>query len=142
MENFVDERSGALRRTRLVRSAERSPSRSARGSGRGPPSGAENHCAPRGAEEETSGVKLKLRNGPTVVRSMPWQTDERSRELLLNREWLVTNGLGGYASGSVSGAITRKHHGILIAALPAPLGRTVMWSHVSEFLRFSDQEVV
>src|SRR5664279_4109880 len=72
---------------------------------------------------------------------MPWNAG-MSREVLLNREWLVTNGLGGYASGSVSGAITRKYHGILIAGLPAPLGRTVMWSHVSEFLRFSDDDVV
>ena len=45
-----------------------------------------------------------------------------SREILLDREWLVTNGLGGYASGTVSGAITRRYHGLLIAALPAPLG--------------------
>ena len=65
-----------------------------------------------------------------------------SREILLNREWLVTNGLGGYASGTVSGAITRQYHGILIAALPAPLGRMVMWSHVSEFLRFGEDDVV
>src|SRR6202043_4022568 len=78
----------------------------------------------------------------TVVRSMPWDGVQMSRELLLNREWLVTNGLGGYASGTVSGAITRRYHGLLIAALPAPLGRMVMWSHVSEFLRFSDSDVV
>src|SRR6202043_2400803 len=78
----------------------------------------------------------------TVVRSMPWDGVQMSRELLLNREWLVTNGLGGYASGTVSGAITRRYHGLLIAALPAPLGRMVMWSHVSEFLRFSDDDVV
>ncbi len=65
-----------------------------------------------------------------------------SRELLLDREWIVTNGLGGYASGTISGAITRRYHGLLIAALPAPLGRMVMWSHVSEFLRFSDNDVV
>ncbi|MGC8495007.1 MAG: glycogen debranching enzyme N-terminal domain-containing protein [Syntrophobacteraceae bacterium] len=32
-------------------------------------------------------------------------------------EWLVTNGLGGYASGTVAGAITRRYHGLLIAAL-------------------------
>ncbi len=81
-------------------------------------------------------------NEPVVVRKMPWDPGESSREILLNREWLVTNGLGGYASGSVSGAITRKYHGILIAALPSPLGRIVMWSHVSEFLRFSDDDVV
>ncbi len=73
---------------------------------------------------------------------MPWDGAQMSRELLLNREWLVTNGLGGYASGTVSGAVTRRYHGLLIAALPAPSGRIVMWSHVSEFLRFSDDDVV
>ena len=79
---------------------------------------------------------------PTVVRAMPWDGARMSRELLVDREWLVTNGLGGYASGTVSGAITRRYHGLLIAALPAPLGRVVMWSHVSEFLRFGTKEVV
>src|SRR2546428_12266964 len=77
-----------------------------------------------------------------VVRSMPWDGTQMSRELLLTREWLVTNGLGGYASGTISGAVTRRYHGLLIAALPASLGRVVMWSHVSEFLRFSDDDVV
>src|SRR5205809_5009438 len=42
------------------------------------------------------------------------------------REWLVTNGLGGYASATISGAITRRYHGFLIAALPPPLGRRVV----------------
>src|SRR5437660_6141514 len=60
----------------------------------------------------------------------------------LREEWLVTNGLGGYASGTVSGAITRRYHGLLIAALPSPYGRMVMWSHVSEFLRFADEEII
>jgi predicted glycogen debranching enzyme len=77
-----------------------------------------------------------------VTRSMPWDAAEMSREVLLNREWLVTNGLGGYASGTVSGAITRKYHGILVAALAAPLGRVVMWNHVSEFLRFGEHDVI
>jgi len=81
------------------------------------------------------------RSGP-VTRAMPWDGAQMSRELLLTREWLVTNGLGGYASGTVSGAVTRRYHGLLIAALPAPLGRIVMWSHVSEFLRFKDDDVV
>src|SRR6187399_666482 len=87
-------------------------------------------------------MKKVQQNGPTVVRRMPWNCKESSRELLLNREWLVTNSLGGYASGTVSGAITRKYHGILVAALPAPLGRVVMWNHVSEFLRFDNNEVI
>jgi predicted glycogen debranching enzyme len=42
------------------------------------------------------------------------------------REWLVTNGLGGFASATISGEITRRYHGFLIAALPAPQGRLVM----------------
>jgi len=79
---------------------------------------------------------------PTVLRTMKWDGTKMSAEVLLNREWIVTNGLGGYASGTVSGAITRRYHGLLIAALPAPLGRMVMWSHVSEFLRFNDHDVV
>jgi predicted glycogen debranching enzyme len=83
-----------------------------------------------------------MTNQPTVVRSMVWDPAHPSREVLLNREWLVTNGLGGYASGTVSGAVTRKYHGLLVAALPAPLGRVVMWNHVSEFLRFEDNQVV
>ncbi len=41
-------------------------------------------------------------------------------------EWLVANGLGGYASGSVEGPPMRRFHGLLIAALPAPLGRALL----------------
>jgi predicted glycogen debranching enzyme len=55
-------------------------------------------------------------------------------EALVTREWLVANGLGGYASGTVSGVITRRYHGLLIAALPAPLGRIVMLSTIAEQL--------
>ena len=36
----------------------------------------------------------------------------------LDREWLVTNGLGGYAAGSIEGATTRSYHGLLVAAHP------------------------
>jgi predicted glycogen debranching enzyme len=79
---------------------------------------------------------------PTVVRRMQWDPEQMSRNVLLDREWIVTNGLGGYASGTISGAITRRYHGLLIAALPAPLGRIVMWSHASEFLRFGPKDVV
>ncbi len=56
-------------------------------------------------------------------------------DALIEREWLVTNGLGGYASGTLAGVLTRRYHGYLIAALPAPLGRVVMLNHLSERLR-------
>jgi predicted glycogen debranching enzyme len=58
-----------------------------------------------------------------------------SPESLLTREWLETNGLGGYASGTVPGVRTRRYHGLLIAALPAPLGRTMMLNHLIEEVR-------
>ena len=58
------------------------------------------------------------------------------------REWLVTNGLGGYASGTVSGIITRRFHGLLIAALAAPRGRTMMLNYLAEQLVFPDGAVV
>jgi len=77
-----------------------------------------------------------------IIRALPWDGSKMSREELLIREWLVTNGLGGYGSGTISGAVTRRYHGLLIAALPAPLGRVVMWSHVSELLRFGSKDVV
>ncbi len=51
---------------------------------------------------------------------------------ILSREWLVTNGVGGYASGTVSGAVTRRFHGALIASLPPPLGRMMMLNHLAE----------
>ena len=57
---------------------------------------------------------------------------------ILHREWLVTNGLGGYASGTICGIVTRRYHGLLIAALPAPLGRVVMLNHLAEHVRFPD----
>src|SRR6266511_3495132 len=44
----------------------------------------------------------------------------------LRREWLVTNGLGGYASGTVAGVDTRRYHGLLVAALAPPVQRTVL----------------
>src|SRR5215472_5627853 len=47
-----------------------------------------------------------------------------SLEIAEQREWLVTNGIGGYASGTVSGNLTRRYHGLLIAALNPPVGRT------------------
>src|SRR6059058_4253842 len=73
------------------------------------------------------------------VRRISWPpADPSDAEALVTREWLVTNGLGGYASGTVPGVITRRYHGVLIAALPAPLGRLVMLSHVAEQLRFPD----
>ncbi|MEN6450998.1 MAG: amylo-alpha-1,6-glucosidase [Thermoguttaceae bacterium] len=77
-----------------------------------------------------------------VVRRIPVEQGSSSRSSLLSREWLVTNGLGGYASGTLPGIATRRYHGLLIAALPAPLGRTLMLAQLSEFARLPDGKVV
>ena len=48
------------------------------------------------------------------------------------REWLVTNGIGGYASGTLAGLLTRRYHGLLIAALEPPVGRTLLVTRLDE----------
>ena len=50
----------------------------------------------------------------------------------ISREWVMTNGIGGYAGSSVIGAHTRKHHGYLIASLHPPVERYVILSKVTE----------
>ncbi|UJR83935.1 amylo-alpha-1,6-glucosidase [Sandaracinus amylolyticus] len=49
-------------------------------------------------------------------------------------EWLVTNGLGGYACGTMTGLVTRRFHGYLVAALAAPRGRTMMLNNLRELV--------
>ena len=68
-----------------------------------------------------------------VLRRVAYRKSEaETRETLLDKEWLVTNGLGGYASGSLAGVITRGFHGYLVAALPTPLGRMMMLNDLIE----------
>ncbi len=57
-----------------------------------------------------------------------------SLEAGLTREWLVTNGIGGYASSTVRGANTRRYHGLLVASFPRPLERQVVLAKVDEEL--------
>lgn len=48
------------------------------------------------------------------------------------REWLITNGLGGFASGTIAGTLTRRYHGLLIAALRPPAERTLLVAKAEE----------
>ncbi|HND04007.1 MAG TPA: glycogen debranching enzyme N-terminal domain-containing protein, partial [Nitrospira sp.] len=52
----------------------------------------------------------------------------------LNLEWLETNGRGGYASGTVAGANTRRYHALLLIARHPPVDRVVLVNHVEEFV--------
>jgi predicted glycogen debranching enzyme len=53
------------------------------------------------------------------------------------REWLVTNGTGGYASGTIASSQTRRYHGLLVAALQPPLGRTQLVSAIDEIVYYA-----
>ena len=79
---------------------------------------------------------------PELVRRLAWNTSRLDEPELLKPEWLVTNALGGYASGTVLGPVTRRYHGLLVAALPTPLGRMVLLSHLWERARLPDRSVV
>jgi predicted glycogen debranching enzyme len=70
-----------------------------------------------------------------LTRTILRPRDLHPHEPMPRREWLVTNGLGGYAAGTVAGVVTRRYHGLLVAALPAPLGRVVMLNHLLERVR-------
>lgn len=61
---------------------------------------------------------------------------------LLSLEWLVTNGIGGYASSSVIGANTRKYHGLLVASLNPPVNRQVLVNRTEEFILSENREFI
>ena len=56
----------------------------------------------------------------------------RDIERAITHEWLVTNGLGGYASGTIAGANTRRYHGLLVAALRPPVERRQLVANCDE----------
>jgi predicted glycogen debranching enzyme len=84
---------------------------------------------------------MTRRRDERPIRVIPHPVDASGPGAGPRREWLVTNGLGGYASGTVAGVVTRRYHGLLIAALPAPLGRYVMFNHLLERVRLPDRRV-
>ena len=55
------------------------------------------------------------------------------------REWLCTNGIGGFASGTVAGVLTRRYHGLLTAALAPPLGRTLLVAKLEETVAYEGE---
>jgi len=73
---------------------------------------------------------------PDVLTRVGWRQGDDA-DALLDREWLVGNGLGGYATGTLGGVCTRRYHGVLIAAVPG-VGRTVMLSHVRDAVRLAN----
>ncbi|MEO6165542.1 MAG: glycogen debranching enzyme N-terminal domain-containing protein, partial [Candidatus Binatia bacterium] len=88
----------------------------------------------------SAGKQVTEGAAPGVLRRVPFSGEgSAAPEVLAEREWLITNGLGGYASGTLLGAITRRYHGLLIAALAAPFGRVMMLNQLTEHLELSDR---
>jgi predicted glycogen debranching enzyme len=73
-----------------------------------------------------------------IVIRTNWSGEPGEQESLLTHEWIVTNGLGSYASGTISGVPTRRYHSLLTAAIPEPHGRYVMLNQLSELVRLPD----
>jgi predicted glycogen debranching enzyme len=74
---------------------------------------------------QSSGENIAISFGPEIC------SDLAAAE---QREWLVTNGIGGFASGTVAGSATRRYHGLLIAALDPPVGRTFLAGGLDEIV--------
>ena len=68
-----------------------------------------------------------------------FEKEELSLENSLKKEWLITNGLGGYASSTIIGCNTRKYHGLLVAPFAAPGRRKVILSKVDESIQIEDR---
>ncbi len=75
-------------------------------------------------------------NLPAIT--FPKETFSKFSELI-EKEWLVTNGLGSYASSTVLGINTRKYHGLFVAALDPPGNRTVCLSKLDEDVLVGDE---
>jgi predicted glycogen debranching enzyme len=56
-----------------------------------------------------------------------------------SREWLITNGIGGYGSGTIAGILTRNYHGLLVAALKPPVARTLLLTKLEETISYHGQ---
>jgi predicted glycogen debranching enzyme len=87
-------------------------------------------------ERQVSGSESPSIRMPRIAVSFGRETCG-SLEQAEQREWLVTNGIGGFASGTVSGNLTRRYHGLLLAALNPPVGRTQMVAKFDETARYN-----
>src|SRR5438309_5503060 len=59
-------------------------------------------------------------------------------EIAETKEWLVTNGLGGYGSGTIAGSLSRGYHGLLVAAVNPPLDRRLLMVKLEETIDYQE----
>jgi len=75
-------------------------------------------------------------SGPALGRQATGSLDEAAQ-----REWLVADGLGGYAMGTVAGLATRRYHGLLVAATAPPIGRRMGLARLDPVLVSGDSRL-
>ena len=92
-------------------------------------------------ERKRSIPSNKSLNGTSVKNSVISFGPEICNDLVAaeQREWLVTNGIGGFASGTIAGSATRRYHGLLVAALNPPTGRTFLAGGLDEIVAVDSQ---
>lgn len=88
-------------------------------------------------------IPKKVCNGSTKAGNMHFTFTKMTQgniDTSLTREWLETNGLGGYSSSSITGCNTRKYHGLLVVNAPEPKGRQVLLSALEESVLCGESE--
>ena len=73
---------------------------------------------------------------------MKYQNKELSLKECIEREWIITNGIGGFASSTIIGANTRKYHGLLVAPLTPPARRHLVLSKLDESIEINGEEQI
>src|SRR5215470_321031 len=91
---------------------------------------------PQGSASSSTKAKAGLTPAHAAIRLGPQTCSDLATAE--RREWLVTNGIGGFASGTVAGTATRRYHGLLIASLELPAKRTHLVGGIDEIVRVGD----
>ena len=71
---------------------------------------------------------------------MEFTKEDLNLENGLEKEWLITNGIGGYSSSTIIGANTRKYHGLLVAPLTPPARRFLILSKLDESIEINEKK--
>ena len=70
---------------------------------------------------------------------MKYNKKDMSIENGIKKEWIITNGIGGYASSTIIGCNTRKYHGLLVAPLTPPARRFLILSKIDESIEIENK---
>ena len=71
---------------------------------------------------------------------MKYNKKDMSIENGIKKEWIITNGIGGYASSTIIGCNTRKYHGLLVAPLTPPARRFLILSKIDESIEIENKK--